>query len=353
MSIANLDKVAILGLSASVPPGEIDNREFVREMFGENSLNVVDSTGIAKRRVVGEGVTALDLCVDAARTLIERLAIEKSEIGGLIFVTATPDHLLPNNASQCQEILELPRKLAAFDVNLACSGYPYGLWLSGMMAKSFHKKVLLLDGQSHSQYVSPEDHATSLLFGDAGSATIIGESPKSDPWYFLFETDGSKKGVLTIPEGGYRNRVSKNSLEYQILEDGGKRRGIDLYMNGLEVFAFASTSVPKLLAELLRETSTEPSDLDYLVLHQANLYMMKRIAKRLKIGMEKVPVSLDRFGNTSSTSIPLTIASELQNEVTGKSIRIAMEGFGAGLSTGAGIIQVGPCVCPGVKVYGT
>jgi len=351
MSLAVLEHVELLGVSACVPSLEIDNSDFVKNLLGETALSIVDSTGIKKRRIVQEGVTSLDLCIRAAETLIGELNISYDEIGGIVFVTATPDHLLPNNSSLCQEILGLHKSVAAFDVNLACSGYPYGLWLSGLMAKSLNKKVLLLDGQSHSQYVSKEDPATSVLFGDAGSASIIGESSRKSAWFFAFETDGSKRDVLSINSGGYRNRVSSNSLEYKVMPDGGKRRDIDLYMNGLEVFAFASTSVPKLLSELLRQTNTTPDELDYLILHQANLYMMKRIAKRLKMDMSKVPVSLDKFGNTSSTSIPLTIVSELRNTIVERNILAAMEGFGAGLSTGAALIDIGPCVCPEVVIY--
>jgi 3-oxoacyl-[acyl-carrier-protein] synthase-3 len=251
---------------------------------------------------------------------------------------------MPNNASYAAHLLGLPTDCAATDTSLACSGYVYGLWLGALMALSLGAPVLLLAGENHSYSTSPRDRSTALLFGDAGTATLL--TPEGDSeWHFGFMTDGSRREALMIPEGRARHPFNQRSLEYRTWPDGGERRPIDIRMDGMAVFNFVVRNVPGCLASLMEKHGAQVGDFDTLLLHQANLYMMKQVAKKLTVPLEKMPVSLDRYGNSSSATIPVTICSELQKDVSAKPHKVLTAGFGAGLSISAAIMDIGPCPC--------
>jgi len=352
VKFSSVKGVSFGGVCACVPAHSVDNAEFGRELFGDDIENAIKATGIRTRRVCPPdgGITALDLSVKAAKTLLENHPIAASDIGGVLFVTQTPDHDMPNNASYAAHLLDLPTDCVATDMSLACSGYVYGLWIAALMALSIQAPLLLLAGENHSYSTSPYDRSTALLFGDAGTATLLVPEGDSE-WHFAFLTDGSQREALIIPEGRARRPFNERSLEYSTWPDGGVRRPIDIRMDGMAVFNFVVRNVPGCLASLLEKHGSASNSLDYLLLHQANLYMMKQVAKKLKVPLEKMPVSLDRYGNSSSATIPVTICSELQKNVTVRSHRIMAAGFGAGLSISAALMDLGPCVCPGVVEY--
>jgi 3-oxoacyl-[acyl-carrier-protein] synthase-3 len=350
MRFSTVKGVNIGGVCACVPANAVDNMAFGAGLFGDDIENAVKATGVRTRRTCPTGVTALDLSVKAAEALLENHAVSPSDIGGTLFVTQTPDHDMPNNASIAAHLLGLPKACVATDTSLACSGYVYGLWLGALMALSIQAPLLLLAGENHSYSTSPRDRSTALLFGDAGTATLL--VPQGDSlWHFGFLTDGSQHDALIIPEGRARRPFNERSLEYLTWPDGGVRRPIDIRMDGMAVFNFVVRNVPECLRTLMEKHGAAPDDLDFLLLHQANLYMMKQVAKKLNIPPEKTPVSLDRYGNSSSATIPVTICSELQKNVADKRQRVLASGFGAGLSISAVLMDLGPCACPGVVEY--
>jgi len=351
-NIAKIKGVRIAGLSACVPSHVVENMIEGSQLFGDDIEAVVKTTGVEKRRTCPEGkITSLDLCIRAAEALIETNHFDFSQIGGVVCVTQTPDLLLPNNSTYAQELLGLLQSTAAFDINLACSGYLYGLWVAGMASLSLDKPILLLDGDTHSHFVSTKDRSTAILFGDAGTATIIEPVNDKTEWYFSFITDGSKRDALMIPEGGFRNRINESSSLYREYSDGGVRRGIDMKMDGMGVFNFVVRNVPKSLEYLMDQTQKTINDFDILALHQANLFMVRQVAKKIKFPLDKVTTSLQKFGNSSSATIPVTLASELENRVNKEKLRILASGFGAGLSVASASFELGPCVCTGVTEY--
>ncbi len=352
MRFSTVKGVALKGICACVPSNTVDNSIFGAELFGDEIENTIKATGIKTRRVClpGSGTTALDLSVAAAKKLLEHSPLASSGIGGVLFVTQTPDHDIPNNSSAAAHLLGLPKDCVAVDTAFGCSGYVYGLWLGALMASSIAAPILLLDGETHSYFTSPKDRATALLFGDAGTATLLVPEGQEE-WHFGFMTDGSQRDVLVVPEGRSRSLFNEHSLEYRTWPDGGVRRPVDIAMDGMAVFNFVVRNVPGCLAELLDKFNATADGLDLLLLHQANLYMMKQVAKKLKIPLEKMPVSLDRFGNSSSATIPVTLCSELQQEIAGKTHRVLASGFGAGLSVSTVLMNLGPCVCPGIIEY--
>ena len=351
MKLCAVDGVKIAGLCACVPDIIVDNMEAGAELFGDRIADTIKVTGIKERRVCPPGVTCLDLSIAAARRLVDESCVSTSDIGGMIFVTQTPDYDMPNNASHAAHMLGLSQDCAAFDAALGCSGYVYGLWLASMTAKSLNAPVLLLDGEAHSIFTSPKDRATALLFGDAGSATLITPDNPAETWHFGFLTDGSKYDVLMVPYGRSRHPFDEHSLEYKEWPDGGVRRPIDIYMDGMKVFDFVVRNVPKCLRSLFEYAGISADSTDILLLHQANLFMMQQVAVQLGIPRDKMPVSLDRYGNSSSATIPVTVCSEIASIMREKNSRAILAGYGAGLSIAVASIRLGPCVCPGLMQY--
>ena len=335
-----------------MPQRAIENAEYGRELYGRDLDAAIKVTGVERRRFADAGVTALDLCVKAALSLSEYAGFGYSEFGGLVFVTMTPDFSMPNNASYAHKLLGLPQGAPAFDISMACAGYPYGLWVAGMIARGARKKVLLLDGDTHSRFVSPYDRSTSLLFGDGGTATVIlpSESVAGNFWRFDFVTAGDRE-ALSAPDSGYRNRVSAESLEYEVFPDGSRRRRIDLKMDGMAVFNAVVRNAPASLSRLMEADRLRPEDYDCLLLHQANLMMINSVAKKLGFRDDKFPTSIGKYGNIGSGSIALNICSEMREIVEAKYSRALMSAFGAGFSVASASLELGPCPVAPVVEY--
>lgn len=340
MPILSVKGVKLSAVAACVPDQLVDNEKACRALYGAAGENIVKATGILKRAVAKPGVSSLDLCVAAAERLFADNRLAREEIGAVIDVTFTPANVLPANALGAQARLGLPKTVLAFDVGLACSGYVYGLYLAGLLVTQLQKKVLLLDGDVQSAWVSPRDKATMPVLSDAGTATLLEPATVAEPWHFDFYSDGSRRSALLIPEGGTASPFTAESLEYRKREDGSERRGCDLYMNGFEVFKFVASDVAKWLAGFLAETGTKVSALNAFVPHQANIYMVKQLGKKLGFEPEQIWISGDRFGNPGSASIPLTLSYVGMEEKPNASQRVLLAGFGAGLSAASALLSL-------------
>lgn len=330
MSKFILEGIEIKGISCAVPNNKIDNTMFY-DRFGKEAVdNIIKMTGVQSTYRTPEQQTASDLCYVAAKNLIETKDISVEEIGALVFVSQTPDYRLPATACVLHKRLGLNKECMAFDVNLGCSGYVYGLNIVGsLMQTSNIKKALLLFGDTNIKTISPEDRGAILLFGEAGSATLlIKDETKAIKGELM--TDGEGFKAIIMPSGAYRNR--DGNPERVLQPDGTVRSDFDGYMNGTDVFSFTISKVPKLIKEFANDNGGL-EQYDALILHQANLYIMQQISKRVKVPMDKIPVSLDRYGNTSGTSIPITLCDAYGSE-NGKQIHVLLSGYGIGLSWG-------------------
>ncbi|MCE7994817.1 MAG: ketoacyl-ACP synthase III [Roseivirga sp.] len=343
MGLISFDNIGISGMSATVPQRIISNNSFT-EVFNEKEIkNAIATTGIKERRFVDSDVCSSDLCCDSANNLLDELNIDRDSVDILIFLSQTPDYAQPATAPSIQKRLGLSKKTASFDINMACSGYIYGLSTAFAYCSSPDvKKVLLLVGETMSKAISLKDRATCLLFGDAGSATLIEKNEKYGKSYFSLNSDGSGNSVLKIPAGGYRVPGSPDTTQEKEYSDGSIRTDEQLYMDGMEVFNFTMRVVPKDIKEVLEFAKRTEKDIDYLVFHQANKYMTDYLAKKSRFPINKVPYSLQKYGNTSAVTIPLTIVSEL---FTGAPLNAKMlfSGFGAGLSWGSAILDLSDC----------
>lgn len=331
MNISTVRGVRLEAIAACVPENSVNNLEFAKSHFEEDMTGNIKALGVVERRVaVKEETTSMDFCVAAAEKIFAEGGVKKEDIGAVVFVTLTPDCLMPNNATYAQHLLGLRTDVATLDINHACPGYVFGLWNSALIAQNLQKKVLLLDGDINSKYVSPWDKSTALLFGDAGTATVIAPDAGAPDWHFTFMSDGSNRDAIMV-RLGMRYPVKAEYLEYKTWEDGGKRRFIDMQMNGRAVFDYVVDVVPEIANAFMEELETCAEEYDKLVLHQANHFMLKKLAKAIGFDHKtQMPVCMDRYGNTSSVSIPLTIASEFKEPVG----HVFMIGMGAGLASG-------------------
>jgi 3-oxoacyl-[acyl-carrier-protein] synthase-3 len=334
MAFFTIKNVAVKGIAASVPAHKEDQND-LPFFSNEERQKLVASTGIESRRVSTREICTSDLCLKAAQLLIKDLNWEKDEIDALIFVTQTPDYILPATSCLLQHRLGLKQDCYTLDISLGCSGWIYGLSTIGsLLSSSGLKKGLLLVGDTPSKICSKEDKSTYPLFGDAGTATAVESAPNSD-LKFHVSSNGEGSNAIIVPDGAYRNMVNQDSLIYQKIEENITRNKLQVILDGMDVFSFGTSEAPKSVDGLISNFDLDKETIDYFVFHQANMFMNEKIRKKLKIPVEKVPYSLSRFGNTSSATIPLTMVSEIEKELAGSKKKIIACGFGVGLSWGS------------------
>ncbi|MBI9035334.1 MAG: ketoacyl-ACP synthase III [Bacteroidales bacterium] len=336
MAIFSINNTRIAGIAACVPKNEVSNMDYDFTTEKERKL-YVKTTGIEKRRVAQKGLTTSDLCFEAAEKLISELDWNKEDIELLVFISQSGDFILPATATILQDRLGLPKTCMAYDVGLGCSGFVYGLsQVSSLVQTGAAKKALLLVGDISTATASYRDKSTFPLFGDAATATAIEYKEESSPIHFNLMSDGSGYDAIIIPDGGLRNFINEDSFKEKKYGEGIYRTGIQVALDGIKVFTFSQKEVVPNIRALV-ETTLEKSleEMDYFVLHQANLLMNNSIRRKMKLEKEKFPLSIDRFGNTSSASIPLTIVTELREELQSKEANMLLCGFGVGLSWGS------------------
>lgn len=342
MATIRYNNVGIRAISACVPKKVVYNKDLGYLIPEEEIEKTISSIGVRERRIADNDVCASDLCYKAAKQLMEDNSIDPNSIDALIFVSQTSDYHQPATSPILQHRLGLPKTALSFDVNLACSGYVYGLSIAYSFATQMGiNNVLLLVGETMSKIVSREDKVNWPLFGDAGTATLI-EKGEYGNSVFSLNSDGSGAEVMMIPYGGFRNQSCEDGLKEIIDENGDKRTGEQFRMDGMSVFNFGMREEPKDIKRLLSDCEMTIDQIDLLIYHQANKFMTDFFSKKLKISTEKTPYSLQRFGNTSSASIPLTIVSELKNKYKERE-NVILSGFGAGLSWGSVILNLNKC----------
>lgn len=350
MAYLEIRNIKIKGISAAVPQNRVLTRDSYKPEWG-NVDDFIESTHIVERRVADENICTSDLCVGAAEELISALNWDKSEIEAIVFVTQTPDFLCcPATACTIQSRLGLPESCMAFDISLGCSGWVYGMSvLAALMQNGTIKKGLLLAGDTATRHNSTNDGSATPLFGDAGTVTALEFDPNwESTMRFSLNTDGTGWDAIVIREGGYRTPFSEESLIVKDCGEGHYRRAVDVEMDGMSVFSFAISKVPKTLKALMERNNISDNSIDQLTLHQANRMINSKIVKKIKIDPSKMPESLPKYGNTSSASIPLTLVTESAEILRNSKIRHLASGFGVGLSWGGVLFETENLVIPEV-----
>ncbi|KAF0200334.1 MAG: 3-oxoacyl-(acyl-carrier-protein) synthase KASIII [Bacteroidetes bacterium] len=341
MAYLNYTNVGIRGLAAAVPVKVIKNYEYTRYFPAEDVKQVVDKIGIIERRFTDDKTCSSDLCYAAAEKLLSDLSVPRDEIDLLIFVSQTPDYRMPATSILLQERLKLGHQTIAFDINLGCSGFIYGMSvIYAMMERSGLRRALLLDGETRSKVYSPKDRKTAFIFGDAGVAALIERDDSFGQSFFSMNSDGSKENLIKMDAGGYRNMSSLETLKEKVVDEHGNIRSDEHgYMNGGDVFNFVIKEIPSDIKNIMQYAGADNTAIDYFVFHQANDFINTYLAKKLKLDLSKVPSTIAKFGNTSSVSIPLTIVSELQGKL--ESRKLLLSGFGVGMTWASAVINTG------------
>ncbi len=343
--------VKIAGISACVP-SKIDKNEDYDLLTEAERKQLIKTIGVSEKRIADSNTTTSDLCFQAAEKLISELNWNKNEIDGLIFASQSPDYYLPATSVLLQDRLGLPKSCIAFDINLGCSAFVYALSVAASFLHSGAvKKILILCGDKSSMSVSKTDKSTFPLFGDAGSCTALIFDESNNGIEFNLKSNGSGYKSIIIPEGGCRKPATVSSLQAEKIDKGIERNKLSLVLNGSDVFDFTLNEVLPTIKESLSLSDKSVADIDYFVFHQANLLMNETLRKLLKIPPEKMPYSLWKFGNTSSASIPLTIVTELNEQIQNRNLKLMLCGFGVGLSWGTAILETESIICPPLLEY--
>ena len=339
--------VVISGFSACVPKNIEDNLR--NDVFSnkDDAQKFIETTGVKERRISEQDICTSDLTLAASIELITKLNWDIDQIGVLICVTQTPDHHGPMNSSIIQHKLGLSQRCIVFDIPIGCSGFIYGSSvISSMMKNIGIHKGLLLVGDTLSKQASPRDKSTQPLFGDAGAAIAFSlTNDNNDKIVFDLGGDGSGFKSLYLKDGGYRNPFSLKSLDYYSTEEGLIRNNCHTIMEGMDVFSFGISVAPKTVKNIIEYLDLNIEQIDFAVFHQANYFMNEMIRKKLKLTKEQTPYSIAKYGNTSSTTIPLTIVSELKDVIKSKKLNLLLCGFGIGLSWGAMYLSTDKIIC--------
>jgi 3-oxoacyl-[acyl-carrier-protein] synthase-3 len=346
MAIFEIPDIRIAGLSACVPKKKLSNHDY-NWITQKERDQLIQMIGVENRHVAEPGQTTSDLCFQAAEQLLASLTWERSEINLLVFVSQSRDYIIPSTSAILQDRLKLPKTCLAIDINLGCSGYVYGLSVIGSLMKTTGlQKGLLLVGDLSNVTSHYRDKSTYPLFGDAGTATALELKPGFPAMQFNLQTDGSGYDAIIIPDGGVRNLMSKKSFAVKKYGDGIYRSRLHIALNGIEVFNFSLREVVPNIKTTLKHFNRQLDEFDFLMFHQANRLINETIRKMLKVDPSRVPYSLRDYGNTSCSSIPLTMVTQLRSNLGEKPHKLLLAAFGIGLSWGTVLIETDGIVVP-------
>ena len=344
MAILSFEGVGIAAMAAAVPHTVIDNYKYTDYFPADQVKEVVDKIGVFERRFADTDTCSSDLCFAAAERLIDDNNIDRNEIDLLVFISQTPDYRMPATSMLLQHRLGLKQSCMAFDINLGCAAFCYGLSVVyGLMQSGGIRKALLLDGETRSKVYSPKDRRSAFIFGDAGAAALIERDNKYGRSVFSMHSDGSLGNLIMIKGGGYRHPSSLETLTERVVDEYGNIRNDEQgYMRGGDVFNFVIREIPGDIKRTLEFAGTTADAMDYFVFHQANNFINTYIAKKMHLAPERIPSTIAKFGNTSSVSVPLTIVSELRDKMHGEK-KLLLSAFGVGMSWSTGIVPFVDC----------
>ena len=334
MAIFNFQGIRIAAMATAMPTHEVRPDDF-KDQFGDEEVEKFKKmTGVITSRKASYHQTTGDLGYIAAEKLICEKNINKEEIGALVVSTHSPDYPRPATAFIVQKRLGLNRECACFDISLGCSAVVYGIQVvASMMMSSNIRKALLISGDTGSKSINPRDKSRVMLGGDVGVCLLLERTDNpEDKVESLVRSDGNGYLYLIVPAGGCRNMNPPH--EEVMCEDGIKRSLYDGFMRGTSVFTFTVFDVPRVVKDFLAQTNTTLDDYDCFAFHQANLYILKQIAKKAKIPEEKMPITLPKFGNTSGASPVVSMCDRYGENTENKEINVMLCGFGIGLSWG-------------------
>jgi 3-oxoacyl-[acyl-carrier-protein] synthase-3 len=335
----------ITGILAVVPANE---RLFVDDMKNFNfpearSLKLKQVMGFDKHRVVTPGVCVSDLAVAGLEHLFKNGLLDRDSIDALILVTQTPDHFMPPTSNIIQGRLKLKHDMLCLDINQGCSGFLIGLIEAFTLLKhDCIRRVVLINADVLSRKTSPQDRNSFPLVGDAASITIVERDPEDSVIHASLKMDGTRNEALMIPAGGLRLPSSPETAVLEDVGDGNLRAKDHLRMDGSAVFNFVQTEVPEMIQDLLASVGVPLEKVDYILTHQANRFMLEKLADKLKLPREKMPNNIvEHFGNSSGVTVPLVITFNLAEHFRRNRSQVVLANYGVGLTWSAMLMELG------------
>ena len=334
MAALTTRNVKIVGMGACVPSRVEENIDLPIFTNSDEAEKVIASTGIARRRVCDEGVTASDLSVKAVEKLLADMGWSSDTVDCLFYVCTSRDYIAPQTACILQDRLHLRNDCFVMDLPLGCSGWVYGMSvITSMMQSGMFKRGLLIAAETNTKNRNMKDRTVRPLFGDAATVTALEYDASWDkPMNFVFGVDGAGASAIMTKFGGMRHPTTPEALQEVEIEPGVIRRGIDMEVKGMDVFGFAIKRPPASLKELIATFDIDVNAIDYLFLHQANMFIDEKIRKSIKVAAEKVPYCIQDFGNVTSASIPLTMVTQAAVPLSARENHCLACGFGVGLA---------------------
>lgn len=322
----NKHGVTIKAIEYCLPKTYEDNDMLSIENPEWRMEDIFNKTGINKRWISDENETAVDLAYVAAKKVIDKFDAEK--IDTLLYVTQSPEYFLPSSSCILQDRLSLSTNIKAFDINLGCSGYIYGLSMASAYIESgLSENVLLVCSDTYTKYISPDDRTNRPIFSDAASATLVSKSISKNVGYFSFGTDGSGFDKLIVKEGATKSNFKISGVRPT------------LHMNGAEVFMFTMNAIPDNVEKVLFKSKNKINEIDYFFFHQASKIVLENLRRKLKLPKEKVYSCIEEIGNTVSSSIPIALKIASDSKLLKNHDRLLLSGFGVGLSWGSCILE--------------
>ncbi|MCX6097881.1 MAG: ketoacyl-ACP synthase III [Caldiserica bacterium] len=318
------------------------NEQLCAENPEWDMTKITGRSGVYSRHIAAVNETALDLAVVACRHLLSKNPDLLTTVDGLIMCTESEDYPLPPDGCVLHGLLGLREECFVTDINLACSGFVYGLALArGLVATGMCHNILLVTADTYSKKINPRDRSCRVLFGDGAAVTWLSDASGSGHVVdVLCATDGTGYDKFIVPAGGDRMRISADTAVEHEDDNGNWRSQQDIHMDGLGILTFATAKVPQQVKELLKRNQLTVSDIDLFLFHQASAVVLDSLTRLLRIPPGKVFTNLEQLGNTVSSSIPLALSDALGAHLIKPRSRILISGFGVGLSWASAILEM-------------
>lgn len=322
-----------------LPENILTNEDLQIENPTWDMNKVFQKSGVKNRHIIKNGETALDISCRACDKIFNKE--KKTGIDGIIYCTQSPDYIMPPNSFLLHKYLDLIDEVFAFDINHACTGYIYSLTMAhSFISSGIAKKIILVNADTYSKYINEKDRSARVLFGDGAAVTIVEKSNNGKGIIDVeLASSGKNFDIFYIPAGGLRLPKSKLTSKDKVDDNGNIRSENDIFMDGLSIWGFINSVVPKQINRLLERNNLKKSDVDLFVFHQASKMTLESLIKILKLDKQKVFINLLNIGNTVSASIPIALKDAMDQGKIKRGDKVLLAGFGVGMSYGAMIVE--------------
>lgn len=334
----------ITGILGILPENEYDYDEETKEFADRQTKRLKRIMGYGKRRAVKPETATSDLCIYGLNYILDNNWINREEIGGIVVVTLTPDYFVPHVSNIIQGECNLPKDVVCMDIAQGCSAYLMGLMQAFMLLEHMEdKKVLVFTGDVLNRKAKTDKERQAQFGGDAASVTVVENDEQAKDIYFNMYSDGKDRDCLIMPAGGYRLPRSAETAEFKdYLGDGVLRCKNHIWMEGSKVFNFVQKEVPPMIEEILQYAGISKNDVDWFLFHQPNKFMMEKLADKMQVSYEKMPMNIvGEFGNSSGSTIPIDITYNVAKDLLENERVCCLSGFGSGLTWSSALVHLG------------